>query len=99
MNRTDTWGNAFHSLTLIEDDERYWSTLTLSNSNGVTGSWIDGRFELKNDFLIDTMTRHSNPNAPVPSPFRVRILDDDGSTLTLQWEDDANQAVFHRETD
>jgi hypothetical protein len=77
-----------------------YSAQTSAFTNSVLAFVVksEGTFEIKNGYLTDTMTKHSEPATPVPSVFRARIIRFDGRELVAH--DDANAAdvVFRKES-
>ena len=99
LDETDSQGTGFRSSTVIDDEGHYECKYTVSTTNGVVDGVIDGVFEQRDEFLIDTMTKHSNTNATLPHTSRARILSHDGNTITLQWDGMTNPVVLRRAKD
>jgi hypothetical protein len=99
LDRTRPDGLKIHSVTTIAPDGKY-STQTTAFTNSVLAFAVksEGTFEIKEGYLIDTMTKHSEPTVPLPSVFRARIIRFDGRELVAR--DDANAAdvVFRKES-
>ena len=59
---------------------------------------IEGTLEVRDGFVIDTMTKHSQTNAPVPVTNRQRIVRMDSREMVLNsphsWE--TNLLVFRK---
>jgi len=99
LDETDSQGNGFQSSTVISNDGQYVCSYTVFTTNGAIKGVIEGGFEQRGELLIDTMTKHSNTNATLPHTSTARILDYDGGSLTLQWEEMTNAAVLRRAKD
>jgi hypothetical protein len=67
-------------------------------SNAVRTTEMEGTFQVKDGVLNDTMTTHSNTNAPVPVGSRMRIVRMDNREMVLTYQDfyQTNTTVFRR---
>ena len=97
LDETDSRGTGFRSSTVIDDNGHYRCQYSVSTTNGVMEGFIEGVFKQTGELLVDTMTKHSNTNAPLPHSSKVRILSYDGQTLTLRWDGMTNPVVLQRE--
>ena len=99
LDRVRPDGVKIHSVSKIAPDGKYL-TQTSAFTNSVLAFAVksEGTFEINDGYLIDTMTKHSEPTVPLPSVFRARIIRFDERELVAH--DDANSAdvVFRKET-
>jgi len=103
-NISGTWvyesddGN-FKSTTTVAPNGSYNCKFSTTNSGGVKEGFIEGKYELKDEFLIDTMTKHSNTNAILPHTSKAQIVHYDDKGITLRWEGSTNLSKLRRERD
>jgi hypothetical protein len=89
--------NHFTSVATIASDGSYTARYTNVGPAWVNEGFIEGTQQIKDGYLIDTMTKHSNTNAVLPVILRARIIQFDDHQLVLQWEKmGTNQAILHK---
>ena len=80
-------GVGFESTVKIASDGRYTCHLVCHNASNATRTCeIEGTFQVKDGVLIDTITKHSQTNAPVPIVLRERIVRMDRWEMVLSNE-------------
>ena len=82
-----THGGSFESTVKIAPNGRYTCHVVHRNASNATHNVeIEGTFQVKDGVLIDTMTKHSQTNAPVPTTFHERIVRMDRREMVLSDE-------------
>jgi hypothetical protein len=89
----------FESKTSVASDGRYICHGVTMGTNQIPLAFeIEGTLEVREGFVIDTMTKSSETNAPVPVTHRQRIVRMDGREMVLNsshsWE--TNLLVFRK---
>jgi hypothetical protein len=90
-----TWIMSLGSLT-VHPDGSYVLQSTVSPSGGVVTN--EGTFQVRDGFLIDTVTKTSQPNTEVPRVSRARIIRADDSEIVVNYEGARGETVFRKET-
>ncbi|HEX5219004.1 MAG TPA: hypothetical protein VFZ59_05505 [Verrucomicrobiae bacterium] len=71
----------------VAPDGRYILVISMpTRTNGPRTVSLEGTLRVENGFLIDTVTKDSQTNAPVPTTNRIRIIRIDGRELVLDYE-------------
>jgi hypothetical protein len=93
-----------HTIT-VNPNGSYALTINIpTRTNGPRTVNIEGTFHVEDGFLVDTMTKHSETNAPVPSTNRARIVRLDGREMALDYEKlpgsayPTNQLIYLKQT-
>jgi hypothetical protein len=74
----------FKSTMTIAPNGGYTCHLVSHNASNATRAYeIEGAFQIKDGVLIDTMTKHSQTNAPVPTTFHEGIVRMDRREMVL----------------
>jgi hypothetical protein len=77
-------GGRFTNTITVDPTGGYVCHVAAYGTDGILRtSDLAGKFEVRDGMLIDTMTRHSNTNAPLPSTSRCRIVRFDGRELVI----------------
>jgi hypothetical protein len=77
-------GGRFTNTITVDPTGGYVCHVAAYGTDGILRtSDLAGKFEVRDGMLIDTMTRHSNTNAPLPSTSRCRIVRFDGRDLVI----------------
>jgi len=95
-----TWvfdGSARHGINTVSRDGSYTGRVWTTNSDQVLESVIEGRWEVRDGVLVDTMLKHSDTNAVLPTTLRARIIKHSDQELVLQWDGMDNTAVLRKE--
>jgi hypothetical protein len=80
-------GGKFKSTTEITQGGAYTCHIVAEGeSNVLRTAELEGTFEIKNGVLIDTMTKHSNTNANLPSVSRGSIVRMNSQELVVRFE-------------
>ncbi len=84
-------GGHFESKMVVAADGRYVCHGVTMGTNKIPRTLeIEGTLQVKGGFVVDTMTKTSQTNAPVPVTFRERIVRMDGQEMVLNssnsWE-------------
>jgi hypothetical protein len=90
-------GSHFKSTTVVSSGGRYLCHGTSTGTNNISRSFeLEGSWEIRDGFLIDTMTKHSQTNAPVPTTSRAQIIRRSDSELVTKWEGMENESVLRK---
>lgn len=96
----DVW-----STVTVAPDGSYTCTLDLpGRTNGPRTISMEGTFRVEDGFLIDTATKDSQTNSPLPYTVRSRIVRIDDRELVLDYERlpgfgyPTNQPVYRKQT-
>jgi hypothetical protein len=82
-----TNGVWFKSTTAVAQSGIYVCRQTIAYDDGPSTNYtIEGVYRVKDGFVIDTVTKHSKSNFPVPCVFRGRILALTDKELAIQNE-------------
>ena len=93
----DPNGSHFKSTTVVAPDGRYMCHATTTGTNKISKTFeIEGNWEIKDGVLIDTMTKHSQTNAPIPRTSRAQIIRRSDRELIAKWEGMENEAVLRK---
>ena len=57
---------------------------------------IEGTMQIKDGFIIDTWTNHTNTNAPSPHTVRGQIIRQSGRELAAKWEGEMQSETVMR---
>jgi len=91
-------GGHFRSVITVAPDGSYSCKFSKATTSGVLTGAIEGRYEINRGTLIDTMTKHSNTNAVLPSVSRAQIIRLDDQELVTQCEGMTNEIVMRKES-
>jgi len=96
-------GDSFKSTITFDRSSNYVCQIVRQGASGTTRtSDMEGNFQIQDGMLIDTMTKHSNTNAVLPTSTRTRIVRIDAREMVLKWESiegehsPTNDVVFRR---
>jgi hypothetical protein len=95
-------GRKFESTITVGANGTYFGHInSLGHSNNFREFDIEGTWQIKDGFLIDTLTKHSQTNAKVPMVTRTRIVRSSDQELDVKIDDkqDPNfghEAVFRK---
>lgn len=97
---TGTWVADFpsgvRSTWIIHADGSYFGQLTGFKSGRVVS--LEGKVQLKNGFLLDTCTKHSDTNATVPFVIHGYIISMNDHEIISKWEG-RNEFTTHRKVE
>jgi hypothetical protein len=80
-------GTIFTSTITFDQNSNYVCRIVTQGASGTTRtSDIAGNFQIRGGMLIDTMTKHSNTNAVLPTSMPTRIARIDDREMVLKWE-------------
>jgi hypothetical protein len=80
-------GGSMESTLTVASDGSYLCALSVHTlSNGVRKVELQGSFRVEEGYLIDTTTKNSQTNAPVPTTERARIIRIDDAEIILEYE-------------
>ena len=86
----------FVSRTIVSPNGEYVSYQTNTCFDGKTTNiivyTIEGSYQMKDDFVIDTVRKHSSPKFIVPDVFKGRIVSFDAHRLCLSDSKDTNNS-------
>ena len=95
---TGTWvvdfGHGMSDRTAIHSDGSFESQIT-GYTNGSVVS-LEGTFLAKDGELVETVTKHSQTNAPVPFVMHGHIIRFDGHELVTKWDTAASDSVARK---
>jgi hypothetical protein len=100
VERDFTNGGLFQSTVMVASNGIYVCDATNFGSKGVRPVHIEGTWEIKDGFLIDTMTKHSHTNARLPFVSSEKIIHFSTNELVVQYEYGPSnyiEAVFKKE--
>ena len=89
-------GVTLHTATTVDSLGRYSCATTATSSNRVTRFTLEGTWQVKDGYLIDTLTKHSDPTFVVPWTVRARIVRLTDQELAIHDEEHSVEAVFRR---
>jgi hypothetical protein len=96
LDRTRPDGS-IHTRTVIHSDGAYTcQTVARDNSNHVYKFELEGTFETRDGYLIDTVRKHTDTNFPVPTVFRARIISMTDRELVIHDEANSVDGVFEK---
>lgn len=81
----------------IGPDGHYIGRIEVTGSNAVRSVEMEGTQEVKGDTLIDTVTKDTQTNAPVPRTSRGRIIRVTEDEMVLRWEGMDSDSVLRKE--
>ena len=96
-------GNLEQTITVAPDGSYTLTSTMPGRTNGPRTISMEGTFRVEGGVLVDTVTKNSQTNAPVPSTNRSRIIRVDNHELALDYEKNAwtvyptNEAVFRKQ--
>ena len=79
-------GGHFQSTMILDSGGRYVCNGSVTTSNGVRAFTIEGTMKIDGAFIVDTMTKHSNTNASLPSTSRAKIIRQSDREIVAKWE-------------
>lgn len=79
-------GGHFQSTAILDSTGRYVCNGSVTSTNGVRTFTIQGTMKIEDGFIVDTMTKHSNTNAPLPHPSRAKIIRRSEREIVARWE-------------
>ena len=98
LDRVRPDGVKIHSAITIASSGRYsCQTSAFTNSSLAFAVQSEGTFQIKDRYLIDTVTRHSEPTVPIPTVFRARIIRFDDRELVAHDDTNSADVVFRKE--
>ena len=99
LDRVRSDGVAIHTAITIASDGKYSArtTSTVTNSSAAATVTLEGTFEIKDGYLMDTVTRHDVPTFQVPTTFRARIIRFDEQELLAFDEGNSVEVLFRKE--
>jgi hypothetical protein len=90
-------GGFFESVTSVKPNGHYLAQITIRRSNGTVNIDFEGDFEVKNNVLIDRITRDTQTNAEaLPRTSRAQIIRVTESEIAVRYEGTDNETVFRR---
>jgi hypothetical protein len=95
-------GSSFRSTMSIDERGDYVAHVVVEGQSGIRTADMEGRLQVKDGMLFDTMTKHSNTNAVLPRTDRSRIVRMSGRETVIHWESNqdmvvpTNDVVFRR---
>ena len=89
-------GVQLHTTTMVDSDGRYSCETVATGSNRVVRFTLEGTWQIKDGYLIDTVTRHSDTNIAVPWTNRARIVRITDQELAIHDEANSADAIFRK---
>ena len=99
--RDFTNGGSFQSTVMIAPNGAYVGGITNFGRKSFKTYHVEGTWEIKDGFLTDTLTNHSDTNARPPFVSSERIIRFSTNELVVQFESGPSnsiEAVFKKET-
>lgn len=97
-------GSSVHSTIIVGPGGTYDGEVISAGSDEITRtSILSGTMEIHHGLLIDTTTKHSNTNAPLPMIFTSSIVRLDGLELVIKYPPNAggdfptNEIILRKE--
>ena len=79
-------GGRFQSTVILDSQGHYVCNGSITTSNGVRPFTIEGTMKVDDGFIVDTMTKHTNTNAPLPHTWRAKIIRLSEDEVVAKWE-------------
>jgi hypothetical protein len=89
-------GGHFQSTMILGSDGRYVCNGSVTGTNGVRTFRVEGTMEIEEGFIVDTMTNHSNTNAPLPHTSRAKIIRQSEREIVAKWEGAEVESTMRR---
>jgi len=89
-------GVKLHTTTKVDSDGRYSCESVATSSNRVVRFICEGTWQIKDGYLIDTVTNHSDTNIVVPWIVRARIVQITDQELAIHDETNSVDAIFRK---
>lgn len=93
----DSPGHYFRSTLTIASNGGYVCQLTVSNRQSIRTNELEGTYQVKDGILIDTITKSSITNEPVPLVFSNQIIRVNNSEFVYRRLDMGNIVVFRKD--
>ncbi len=79
-------GGHYQSTMMLDSEGHYVCHGSVANTNGAQVFTIEGTMKIEEGFVVDTMTKHSNPNASLPHTSRAKIIRQSEREMVAKWE-------------
>jgi hypothetical protein len=90
------WGKNHRSTSTISPDGSYVCQITGSSDGTVVT--VEGTFQVRDGFLIDTMTKSSQTTTHVPNVSRGQIIRADAHEMAISFDGGNGESVFRKDT-
>jgi hypothetical protein len=71
---------------ILDSEGHYVCHGSVTSTNGTRTFTIEGTMKIEEGFVVDTMTSHSNTNAPLPYTSRAKIIRQSEREIVAKWE-------------
>ena len=89
-------GVTLHTTTKVDSEGRYTCETVATNSKRAVRFSLEGVWQIKDGYLVDTVIKHSDTNFTVPVTFRARIAHFSDHELEIYDEANSVHTVFRK---